>query len=474
MKALQFVLSALSLALAACVTAPTETPKAQPVDGARLGLSTQAAVMADSAWWQAYGDPQLDRLMQQALADNPTLAEALARVRVAQQLDLVAKSRLYPTVDFNASETRGQFSGQDLVPPPYAGHVGWEGSQGLNLSWDLDFWGRQADLLKQSRAQTTASGLDAAGARLAISGAVLRAYIELDRQYALADVTARTAQQRQEILSITRKRVAAGLDTNVELRQASGAVPDAEVQLRQARYDQDLAVHRLAALTGHGAEVYAAIARPSLDEHAELKLPEALPADLLGRRPDVLAARARIDAVTAGQAAAKAAFYPDVNLAAAAGTAAIGFGNLFQAASGTYGAGPAIHLPLFNAGRLKAEYRAAGAEIDAGVAAYDATVLNAVREVSDQLSAIDALSEQIAKQQQALEDAEVAYALASERYEAGLASYLTVLNAETQLLNERRQRVDLIASLATARISLQLAVGGSFDPDTQATTIAAN
>ncbi|HWY25768.1 MAG TPA: efflux transporter outer membrane subunit [Nevskia sp.] len=474
MKALPLVLSALSLTLAACVTAPAEIPKAQPLEGAQLGLGALPASIADSAWWQAYGDPQLDRLMQQALADNPSLAEALARVREAQQLDLVAKSRLYPGVDFNASETRGKFSGQDLVPPPYAGHVGWEGSQGLNLSWDLDFWGRQADLLKQSRAQTSAASLDAAGARLAITGALLRSYIELDRQYALADIAERTARQREEILNITHKRVAAGLDTNVELRQASGAVPDTEVQLRQARYDQDLAVHRLAALSGHGAEVYAGIRRPALDERAELKLPEALPADLLGRRPDVLAARARIDAATAGQAAAKAAFYPDVNLAAFAGTAAIGFGNLFQAASGTYGAGPAIHLPLFNAGRLKAEYGAAGAEIDAGVASYDATVLNAVREVSDQLSAIDALREQIAKQQQALEDAEVAYALASERYEAGLASYLTVLNAETQLLNERRQRVDLVASLAIARISLQLAVGGSFDPATPATAVAAN
>lgn len=473
-KALPFALSALSLALAACVTAPTETPNAQPLDGINLGLSAQVTVPADSAWWQAYGDPQLDRLMQQALANNPTLAEALARVRAAQQLDLVAKSRLYPSVDFNASETRGQFSGQDLVPPPYAGHVGWEGSQGLNLSWDLDFWGRQADLLQQARAQTAAAGLDAAGARLAITGAVLRSYIELDRQYALAEVAERTAQQREEILGITHKRVAAGLDTNVELRQAAGAVPDAEVQLRQARYEQDLAVHRLAALIARGADGYAAIQRPMLDEQAELKLPQALPADLLGRRPDVLAARARVDAATAGQAAAKAAFYPDVNLAAAAGTAAIGFGNLFQAASGTYGAGPAIHLPLFNAGRLKAEYRAAGAEIDAGVASYDATVLNAVREVSDQLSAIDALREQIAKQQQALDDAEAAYKLARERYDAGLASYLTVLNAETQLLNERRQRVDLVASLATARISLQLAVGGSFEPQAPAAVAAAN
>src|SRR5262249_5885937 len=130
-------------------------------------------------------------------------------------------------------------------------------------------------------------------------------------------------------------------------------------------------------------------------------------------------------------------------------------------------------LPLFNAGRLKAEYRAAGAEIDAGVAAYDTTVLDAVREVSDQLSAIAARREQIGRQQQALDDAEAAYKLARERYDAGLASYLTVLNAETNLLAERRQRIDLVAAQAIARISLQLAVGGSFDPQAP-TAVAAN
>lgn len=473
MKVFPFTaLSVLLLALAGCVTAPTESHNTEPVNRAHLGLGGKVGAIADSAWWKAYGDPQLDALMQQALDGNPTLTEALARVRIARQLTLVAKSYLYPSIDVNASETRGRFTDEGLVPPPYAGHVNWNGSLALSLSWDLDFWGRQADMLRESQALAVATGLDAAGARLAISGAMLQSYFELDRQYALADIAERTAKQREEILSITRRRAAAGLDTNIELRQASGAVPDAQVQLRQARLAMDEAVHRLATLSGRGAEEYAAIIRPTLDQGAALQLPETLPADLLSRRPDVLAARARIDAATAEQAAAKAAFYPDINLMAFAGTAAIGFSNLFEAASGTYGVGPAIHLPLFNAGRLKADYRAAGAEIDLKVAAYNATVLNAVREVSDQLSAVGALREQIANQQRSLDDVEVAYKLARERYDAGLASYLTVLSAETQLLEKRRQHVDLTSALAIARVSLQLAVGGSFDPGTQMSAVA--
>src|SRR5262249_42049885 len=150
-----------------------------------------------------------------------------------------------------------------------------------------------------------------------------------------------TVAQRQQMLDITRRRVAAGIDTNVELRQAEGAVPAAEVERVRTEADRARAIHLVAALSGRGADAYSEIARPSWKLDVALPLPEELPADLLARRPDVLASRQRIDAATSGQAAAKAAFYPDVNLTAFAGFTAIGAGNLFQSASATYGVGPA-------------------------------------------------------------------------------------------------------------------------------------
>lgn len=464
MKPIPLAALLMSLSLAGCITAPTVTTTTA-VDGAGLGLATAvSAPVADSAWWRSYQDPQLDRLVQQAIAANPTLVQALARVKQAQGITDVTASGLSPEVSFDAAESRQRFSDHDLAPPPVAGNVYWHGDMGLDLSWDLDFWGRQASLVKQGKDQTAAARLDAAAATLAITGAVLRTYIDLDRHYALADIAGRSVEQRNEILAITRKRVEAGLDTRIELREAEGAVPQAQVELRQSQLDQALAVHRLAALSGNGAQAYPAIVRPHLDHEAALQLPPALPADLLGRRPDILAARARIEAATAGQAAARAAFYPDVNLSAFVGTAALGFGPLFHAASGTYGAGPAIHLPLFDAGRLKAEYRDASAGIEAAVASYDSTVLEGVRETADQLSRIDALRDQMEKQQRALDADEDAYALARLRYQSGLASYLTVLNAETQVLAARRQHVELVAAQSLARVGLLLAVGGSFDP----------
>lgn len=456
----------MSLALAACITPPKVGPQQRQLTASDLGLGPPpSTAVSTQDWWSAFKDPQFDQLMQKALAGNPGLAQAMARVREAQAMADLVHAGLLPSVSYNAQEIRQRLSAHAEIPQPFGGGTYWVGTQGLNLSWDIDFWGRQSSLLTQARSRTAASALDVSAARLALSGAVAAAYVDLYRNIALVDVAQRTEVQRQRILQITRERVRAELDTNVELREAEGAVPQAEVDLTQAQVAADLDVHQLAALSGQGAEAYAAIQPPRLDPATVLPLPPALPADLLGRRPDVLAARDRIDAATAGKAAAKAAFYPDINLIAFVTTSAVGFTNLFQASTGAYGAGPAIHLPVFDAGLLKAEYRGANAEIDDAVDGYNEAVLRAVRETADQLSLIRALALEVAEQQKTLDDAEVAYSLAEERYHHDVASYLTVLSAETAVLNARRQHVELVSAQAVARIDLLLAIGGSFDPD---------
>jgi NodT family efflux transporter outer membrane factor (OMF) lipoprotein len=461
------------LLLSACVLPPKDGPQFKPIDGAALGLSTLQSMPAADGWWQAYKDPQLNRLVEQTLANNPSLAEAMARVREAQSLADAAHAGLLPSLSYDFKDARQRFSKDDIIPPPFNGGQYWEGQQGLNLGWDLDFWGRQSSLLRQSRSQTLAAELNVASARLALAGAVAQAYLDLYRNYALAELAHRTEEQRLQILAITRDRVKAGLDTNVELHEAEGAVPQAHVELTQAQAAVALAIHQLAALSGRGADAYGEIKRPQLDLEASLPLPQALPADLLGRRPDVLAARARVEGATAGLAAAKAAFYPDISLTAFAGTDAIGLTDLFRAASAGYGVGPAIHLPLFEAGRLKAGYRGATAEIDTAVASYNDTVLQAVRQVSDQLTLVDALNYELGEERRSLDSAEEAYRLAGERYKAGLSGYTSVLDAETQVLAARRERVELAAAQAIARVSLLLTLGGSFQPDAPVATASA-
>ena len=452
--------------LGGCISSNYSAPKERALDSpADLGLSATPAPVADPEWWSAYEDTQLDHLLRGALADNPTLAQSLARVREAQAGAAVVSSASWPSISYSANESRKRLSAHDPIPPPYGGTPRWQGAQEFNLSWDLDFWGRQAALVGQANNRSDAAALDSASARLAIAGAVVRSYLELDRAYALADIAGRAEQQRLQILAITQRRFKVGLDTRVELRQAEGAVADVRVDLTQIQGERDRAVHLLAALSGQGAAAHDKIGRPRLRAETALVLPDSLPFDLLARRPDVLAAHSRIVSARAGLAAAKAAFYPDINLLAFAGTSAIGLDNLFHGSSRTYGVGSALHVPVFDAGKLRALYRGSAAEVDLAVSTYNQTVLEAVQQTADQISNIVSLDSGLQQQQQSLDAAEDAFRLATDRYRAGLTTYLTVLTTETEVLSVRRQRVELLSARDIARVTLLIDVGGDFHLD---------
>ena len=467
------VVVVMGLLLGGCISshdAPVQRALDNPAD---LGLSASPAAVADPAWWTAYQDPQLDRLVRNAQANNPTLALFLSKLGEAEAETSAARADLSPSLSYDATEVRKRFSAHDPIPPIAAGTQKWQGSEGFNLNWDLDFWGRQAALVRQAGSQSQAVAFDLEAAKLSVAGAIVRSYLELDRAYALADVAERAEQQRLEILAITQRRYRAGLDTRVELREAEGAVADTQVDLTQIHAARDRAVHLVAALSGQGALAHVQIERPQLQAGATFALPGSLPIDLLVRRPDVLAARSRITGSREGMRAAKAAFYPDINLLAFAGTSAIGFDNLFHGSSHTFGAGSALHLPIFDGGKLKAMYRGNVAEVDIAISSYNQTVLEAVQQTADQISDIVALNSGIQQQQQSLDAAEDAFRLATDRYKAGLTTYLTVLNTETTVLAARRQRVALLSARDIARVTLLIDVGGDFKPDpTVATTIS--
>jgi NodT family efflux transporter outer membrane factor (OMF) lipoprotein len=450
--------------LAGCVLPPRESAHPRILSQNSVGLSGAEVQPAADGWWDSFQDPQLGRLIRLGLKDSPTLAQAQARVGAALAQVQTAQANLLPSANLDASALYQRAPQNYLIPQPLAGHSFWIGQAGASLGWDLDFWGQQADAVHRARDLAMAARLDEDNARLMLAGAITQAYVELYRQYALVDIAERSEAQRQNIVDITRRRVKAGLDTQLEIREAETELPQARVAREQARAAADLAVHELATLTGQGAGAYASIGRPTLQIEAALPVPNELPINLLARRPDVLSARSSVEAADAGRQAAKAAFYPDVSLRALAGIGAFGMSNLVQWNARGYGAGPFISLPLFDGGRLRAEYRGSEAQLDSVIATYDDTVLRAVQQTADQITRIDALARERLDQQQTLEASEAAYKLAEERYRAGLASYLSVLNAETQVLTARQTMVDILASQAVARVTLLLAVGGSFDP----------
>jgi NodT family efflux transporter outer membrane factor (OMF) lipoprotein len=453
-----------ALGMTGCVLPPKESPHPQKLAEANVGLAGAAVEPAADGWWDSFQDPQLDRLIRRGLEDNPTLAQASARVSLALAQTQSAQAALLPSANLDASALYQRAPQNYLIPPPLAGHSFWMAQAGASLGWDLDFWGRQANAVHRAQDLAQSARFDEDNARLMLAGAIAQAYIELYRENALADIAQRSETQRQNIVDITQRRVHAGLDTQLEIREAEGQLPQARVAREQAQAAAQVAIHELATLTGQGAEAYPTIVRPVLQVETALPVPADLPINLLARRPDVLSARSLVEAADAERLAAKAAFYPDVSLRALAGIGAFGMSNLVQWNARGYGAGPLISLPLFDGGRLRAQYRGSEAQLDSAISGYNDTVLHAVEQAADEITRIDALTKEQLDQQQTLEATEAAYKLAEERYRAGLASYLSVLNAETQVLAARQAMVDIQASKALARVTLLLAVGGSFDP----------
>jgi NodT family efflux transporter outer membrane factor (OMF) lipoprotein len=453
-----------SVLLGACVHAQKEDLHVARVEPSALGLRGEATKPLEAGWWHAFGDPQLDRIVDQALAHNPTLHQALARVRASGADVNAADAGLHPRFAIDGNETYERFSKNYYIPPPFAGERFWVGELNANINWNLDFWGKQAAVLREARAEDMASRLDSVAARLTVSGSIAQAYLDLYRAYALEQIAQRTLEQREDVAKLTGQRFSAGLDTSIERDLAQARLAEARNALEQAKSTREIAVHALAALAGRGADYYGEITSPQISLDAALPIPRTLPIDLLARRPDVLAARARVDAADAGRKAAQAAFYPDLSLKALVGVQAIGLSKLTEGSSVVYGAGPILHLPIFDSQRLRAAYRRSTAELDLAVGRYNEIVLNAVRQSADQLTIIDSLKRQSTESRERLTAAESAYEVSRQRYGAGLVSQIVLLNAETEVLGARRDIVAIDTQRAVARITLLLTLGGSFDP----------
>lgn len=452
-----------ALLLTACVSSPPTTPQLAEVKQAELGLDGAPAPRVDGDWWKAFGDPQVDRLAVQLVAGNPTLAGALARMRAAQSELAVNQANDLPQVSLDGSEQRTLFSKNYIIPPPFGGTWRWYGSLTTNLSWNLDFWGKQAALIAQSRNKAEAAGLDADAARLALAGVLAQTYIDLLLNYQYGDIADATVREREGILSISQGRFEAGLENGSAVAQARSLLSIAKADQLRFAAAREMDIHAIAALVGQGAGAYADIKRPTPNLDVVLPLPEKLPADLLARRPDILAARARVEAGVEGRKAAHADFYPDINLEALAGFQAIGLSNLLTGDSLALGVGPALHLPIFDAGKLRAQYAHATADLDASVADYNGAVLNAIKQVADAMTQVKSLQAQRLQQAAAVAEADRAFRIAEDRYRSGLDTQLPMLTAESTLLQARQALVGVTAAATQQRITLLLTVGGTYD-----------
>lgn len=452
---------AAALAMAGCADMSGIAPQAQLRDAASVGLTSSASAAVSAQWWREFGDDQLNRLVDQALAGNPNLRIAQARLARAQAVQEVASSALLPQINGSLDATRQKYTANGAVPPPLAGSVRESGTLQLSTSWELDFFGKNQAALDAALGSAKATQADTEAARILLASNVVRSYLQLARINDQLVVANRTLAQRQESLGLVRDRVNAGLDTRLELRQSEGGLPEARQQIEALREQAALSKNALAALVGQ-PNLAAALTEPGLAAIKKVANPSAIPADLLGQRADVAAARWRVEAAGYDIKNAKAQFYPNINLVAFAGFSSIGLSKLVDSGSQQWGVGPAIRLPIFEAGRLRANLRGKTADYDAAVESYNATVIDAVREVADQVASGQSITRQQAEQKQAQEAAESAYEIAVQRYKAGLGNYLNVLTAENAVLAQRRLAVDLAARELDTQVNLIRALGGGW------------
>jgi len=459
--------STLVLTLAGCASSAGIAPVATTVAPASVGLDAQAGTPDLAAdWWQGFGDARMNELVGRALAGNPSLKIAQARLARAQAAVAGVQSTDGPQVNGQLDVTRQRFSENYIYPPPLGGSIRTLGTAQINASWELDFFGRNRAAIEAAVGAERAAQADVQAARVLLASNVARSYVQLARLVEQREVAARSLKQRDDILALIKQRVQGGLDTNVELRQGEGALPETRQQIEQLDEQITLTRHALAALTVQPPNALDALT-PPLQAVRAVPLPAAVPADLLGRRADISAARWRVEAATSDAKSAKAQFYPNINLTAFIGLSSIGLDQLVKSGSEQYGAGPALRLPIFDSGRLRANLRGKTADVDAAVESYNATVIDAVHDVADQLSSIQSIARQQTEQERAQAAAESAYDLATQRYKAGLGTYLTVLNAESSVLTQRRLAADLKARALDSQVALIRALGGGYrDADT--------
>jgi NodT family efflux transporter outer membrane factor (OMF) lipoprotein len=256
--------------------------------------------------------------------------------------------------------------------------------------------------------------------------------------------------------------VRAGLDSKLELKQVETSIPAARARVAQAEEAIALSRSQLAALLGKGPDRGLAIERPNL-RLAAVTLPSNVPADLLGRRPDIVASRLRAEAASKDIASAKALFYPDINLSALIGVQSVSLSNLLERGSAIPSLGAAVRLPILDGGRLRGNLAARDAEYDAAVEQYNQSLADALREVVDQLTSMRSVQAQRTEADAALASAEEAYSLALTRYKAGIGSLLQVITVETQVLDQRALRTELHSRELALSINLIRALGGGFD-----------
>lgn len=467
----RFSLVLLAIATGGCALFGEDSPRAQlaPMPAIEQTLARSSAEIAaqdrwpEKRWWTAFGNPALNGLIETALADNPNLKVAEARLRQAETLADFEAADLYPTIDANVSFAAQRFSA-DSVQAKLAGqHFRHLLVNPLVLRYHLDFWGRDQASLQSAVDRSLAASAELADARLLLATTVAGAYFDLLAAAEKSELAEHIVAEQETLYRLEQSRRAAGLIAEAPLWQAERNLHAAKQAAAGLRAEQELRRNQLAALAGQGADWGLRIGIDGKVAPQALALPADLPLRLLARRPDLHAARLQAEAAAEDIHVAKTAFYPDVNLLAFTGFHSVSLTDIaLQGASLAYAVGPSVELPLFEGGRLRAQLGYREAAYDLAVQRYNAGLLHAVQDVADALSRWRELDAKAAAQQQALAAAEAQSRLSDSLTRNGLHDRRNLVLARLEANRERLLLAGLAAEQHKNAVSLIKALGGGY------------
>jgi multidrug efflux system outer membrane protein len=457
------------LVLAGCAQLPHDLPP-RPVLQAPETATTLAALAKLSGqdrdrqrlpahWWGSFESTDLNQLIDAAMKDAPDLAAAQARLRAAEQATRLARLDAQVHYETDASSVREHLSKNGLFPPPIGGSTFTQTDITQNFSYTLDWWGKNRALVQAAGNELQAARDEAAAVNQTLAAAVADTY------FAWADVETRLAATRtleqihRKERDLLKARFDLGLDSALPLIDARKNLDLDEDRIHGLAYLEHSLRYRMSALIGAGPDQAAALPTPDLKARLA-PLPARLPLDWLARRPDVAALHSRVEAASDRSDAARADFYPNLDLRMMVGLETLDLGKLLQAGSLSASIGPALHLPIFNSRTLKAKLVMREADYAATVAAYNRTILEAARQAADAYALIASLERRSQAQQQALKETEQTRALATQRHQLGLASPLDALEADSAVLGQRMNDIEIQAARLRARVALFKALGG--------------
>lgn len=465
MRLKRLTLATLCLALPACSLIPKyERPQAPvamqwPAGTAYLQSKGSEARPNDLSWQQWVSDPALHQLIDLALINNRDLRQTLLNVDAYRALHRIQRSALFPQVDAGSTGNRQRLP-DDLSP---SGASGIEGRYDVSLgvSYELDMFGRLRSLERAALEQYLAMEEVRRGVQIALIGDVSTAYFTWRSDQAQLDLTRSTLRSYVSSLELIEASASVGTANALDVRQARSLVEKAQVQ--QALYTRQVAQDLNALQVLLGTQVPGDLpATDGAGEPLQTNLPVGLPADLLQQRPDIRAAEHRLQAANASIGAARAAFFPRISLTGSAGTASSELSGLFEGGSGTWRFVPQINVPIFNAGRLRANLDYAALQKDINIAQYQGTIQQAFREVADGLAARGTYGRQLQAQRQLVDNNREYYQLARQRYDEGVDNYLAVLDAQRELFSARQQLLNDQLRQLTSEVELYKALGGGW------------